>query len=252
MESKETEGFADYASALRRRRRLAVVLSLPIVICAVIVAIALPSVYQSTGVFKLKDSQSPQEQQARGGDSYADRYISGLTEIVMRSDSLNAMLDKTPLPNGVDRNKAMMQLVKGIKVKMVTEKILDPDTGRERVINSGFAVSVDSRDPNFAWHAATSAADAFVRASREYALSQSTSEATFFASEADRVRARIATFEAKLADFKSRNFNQLPESAQANLNVRSQVDQELSATERELSTVQQNRIFAAQQLQQAQ
>jgi succinoglycan biosynthesis transport protein ExoP len=252
MESKETVGLADYASALRRRRRLAVYLGLPIFICAIVVAVALPSVYQSAAIFKLKGPQDPREQQARGGDSYVDRYITGLTEIVLRSDSLNAMLDMIPPPNGVDRTKAKTQLVKGIKVDMVTEKILDPESGRERIINTGFKVSVDSRDPYFAWHAATSAADAFVRASREYALSQSTSEAKFFASEADRVRARIANFEAKLADFKSQNFNQLPESAQANLNIRAQVDQELSATARELSTVQQNRIFAAQQLQQAQ
>src|ERR1700735_5515841 len=181
MESKESGGFADYASALRRRRRLAVGLGLPIFILAVIVAIALPSVYRSTGVFKLKDSTDPQDQQSRNGDSYADRYISGLTEIVMRSDNLNSILDKAQPPEGVDRTKAIMQLAKGIKVDMVTEKILDPESGRERIINSGFTVSVDSRDPTFAWHAATLATDAFVRASREYALSQSTGEAKFFA-----------------------------------------------------------------------
>jgi polysaccharide biosynthesis transport protein len=252
MEIKESEGLADYISALRRRRRLGLGLGLPIFICAAIVAVALPDVYRSSGVFKLKDSADAQDQQSHGGDSYADRYISGLTGIVMRSDYLKGILDKVPLPDGVDRNKAMAQLAKGIKVDMVTEKILDPESGRERVINSGFTVSVDSRDPNFAWHAATLAADAFVRASREYALSQSTGESKFFASEADRVRDRIAAYETKLADFKRKNFDQLPETAQANLNVRSQVEQELAASERELATVEQNRIFAAQQLQEAQ
>jgi uncharacterized protein involved in exopolysaccharide biosynthesis len=88
--------------------------------------------------------------------------------------------------------------------------------------------------------------------SREYALTQSTGESKFFASEADRVRDRITAYEAKLADFKRKNFDQLPETAQANLNVRSQVEQELAAAEREMGTVEQNRIFAAQQLQEAQ
>jgi succinoglycan biosynthesis transport protein ExoP len=91
-----------------------------------------------------------------------------------------------------------------------------------------------------------------VRVSREYALTQSTSDSKFFASEADRVRDRITGYEAKLADFKRKNFDQLPETAQANLNVRSQVEQELAASEREISTLGQNRIFAAQQLQEAQ
>jgi uncharacterized protein involved in exopolysaccharide biosynthesis len=135
---------------------------------------------------------------------------------------------------------------------MVTEKILDPITGRERAILSGFTASADSRDPNVAWHAANWLSDAFVRVSREHALAQSTSDSKFYASEADRVRERIATYEAKLADFKRKNFDQLPETAQANLSVRSQVEQELASTEREVETVEQNRIFAAQQLQEAQ
>ena len=144
------------------------------------------------------------------------------------------------------------QGAKGIKVDMVTEKILDPGSGRERPILSGFTVSADSRDPNVAWRAASWLSDDFVRVSREYALKQSSGEAKFFATEADRVRDRIATYEAKLADFKRKNFDQLPETAQANLNVRSQVEQELAAAEREIGTVEQNRIFAAQQLQEAQ
>ncbi len=146
----------------------------------------------------------------------------------------------------------MTRLAKAIKVEMVTEKILDQVTGRERAILSGFTVSADNRDPNIAWHAANWLSDAFVRVSREYALTQSTGESKFFASEADRVRERIAAYEAKLADFKRKNFDQLPETAQANLNVRSQVEQELTAAEREISTLEQNRIFAAQQLQEAQ
>src|SRR6202142_1792636 len=252
MESKDSAGLTDYVSALKRRRRLAVCLGLPIFIVAVILAIALPSVYRSAAEFKLKDSQNAQEQQSGSADSYADRYISALTETVLRPDNVNVMLDQVTPPGATDRTMAMMRLAKGIKIDMVTEKILDPQSGRERAILSGFTVSADSRDPNVAWHAANWLADAFVRVSRENALSQSMSEAKFFASEADGVRDRIAAYEAKLADFKRKNFDQLPETAQANLNVRSQVEQELAAAEREIGTVEQNRIFAAQQLQEAQ
>jgi len=252
MESKDSVGLTDYFSAFKRRRRLAICLGLPIFILAVILAVALPSVYRSTAVFKLKDSQNIQEQQPGSGDSYADRYINVLTEIVLRPDKVNAMLDQVTPPTATDRGKLMAQLAKGIKVEMVTEKILDPTNGRERAILSGFTVSADSRDPTVAWRAASWLSDAFVRVSREYALAQSTSESKFFASEADRVRDRITAYEAKMADFKRKNFDQLPETAQANLNVRSQVEQELAAAEREIGTVAQNRIFAAQQLQEAQ
>jgi len=252
MESKDSVGFTDYAAALRRRRRVAVSLGLPIFIVAAILAVALPNVYRSAVVFKLKEWQSAQEQQAGGADSYADRYVSALSEMVLRPNNLSLMLDEVAPPGATDRNKAMIRLAKGIKVEMVTEKILDPQSGRERSILSGFTVTADSRDPNVAWRAANWLSDAFVRVSREYALAQSTNESKFFASEADRVRERITAYEAKLADFKRKNFDQLPETAQANLNVRSQVEQELAVSEREIATVAQNRIFAAQQLQEAQ
>lgn len=252
MESKDSAGLTDYVSAFKRRRRLAVCLGLPIFIVAVVLAVALPAVYRSTAEFKLKESPSTQEQQTGGADSYADRYVSVLTEMVLRPNNLNVMLDQVMPPDTTDRNKATARLAKGIKVEMVTEKILDPISGRERSILSGFTVYADNRDPNVAWHAANWLADAFVRVSREYALAQSTNDSKFFASEADRVRDRITGYEAKLADFKRKNFDQLPETAQANLNVRSQVEQELAASEREIATVEQNRIFAAQQLQESQ
>jgi polysaccharide biosynthesis transport protein len=252
MESKDSVGLTDYAAALRRRRRVAVCLGMPIFIAAAILAVALPSVYRSTVIFKLKDAQTSQDQSTGSADTYADRYVTALTEMVLRPDNLNKMLDQVS-PTGItDRGDAITRLAKGIKVEMVTEKILDQLSGRERAILSGFTVSSDSRDPNVAWHAANWLSDAFVRVSREYALTQSTSESKFYASEADRVRERIAAYEAKLADFKRKNFDQLPETAQANLNVRSQVEQELAASEREIGTVEQNRIFAAQQLQEAQ
>jgi len=252
MEAKDSVGLTDYSAALRRRRRVAVCLGMPIFIVAAILAVALPSVYRSTVVFKLKEVQSATEQPTGSADSYADRYVTVLAEMVLRPGNLNKMLDQVSPPGITDRGEAITRWAKGIKVDMVTEKILDQQSGRERAILSGFTVSADSRDPNVAWHAANWLSDAFVRVSREYALTQSMSESKFYASEADRVRERIAAYEAKLADFKRKNFDQLPETAQANLNVRSQVEQELASSEREIGTLEQNRIFAAQQLQEAQ
>jgi polysaccharide biosynthesis transport protein len=252
MESKDSLGLTDYLSALRRRRRVVVYTGLPVFIAAVILAVALPSVYRSTAEFKLKDSQNAQDQRSGGADSYSDRYVSVLTEMVLRPENLNVMLDQVTPPAAVERREAMTRLAKGIKVDMVTEKILDQQSGRERAILSGFTVAANSRDPDVAWHTATWLSDAFVRVSREYALAQSTSESKFFASEADTVRNRIVAYEAKLADFKHKNFDQLPETAQANLNVRNQVEQELAASEREIGTLEQNRIFAVQQLREAQ
>ena len=93
MESKDSMGMTDYFSAIRRRRRMAVCLGLPIFVVAAILAVALPNVYRSTAVFKLKESQNTPEQSG-SRDSYADRYVSVLAQMVLRPENLNMMLGR--------------------------------------------------------------------------------------------------------------------------------------------------------------
>ncbi len=249
MQVEKSLGISDYIAALRRRRRLVALIGVPILVIGCIVAVTLPSVYSSSAVFKLNDDPDAKN----NGDSYLDQYISGLTYGVVTGQNVNKLLDKYPaLLEGDDRQTALKQIMRGIRVDMVTEKILDPQSGREKVINTGFTVTADNRNPEVSWRTATWLTDEFVNASRQEALAHSGGEVKFFTGEADRLRERISSLESQLADFKRKNFDQLPETAQANLNIRSQTEQELDQLAREISTQEQNRIFVLQQLQQAQ
>jgi succinoglycan biosynthesis transport protein ExoP len=249
MQVEKSLGISDYIAALRRRRRLAALIGVPILVIGCLVSVTLPSVYSSTAVFKLNEDPEAKN----NADSYLDQYVSGLSYAVLTGQNLNKLLDIYPvILNGGNRQTALKQIMRGTRVDMVTEKILDPQSGREKVINTGFTVSADSRNPDVAWKTATWLTDEFINASRQEALAHSGGEVKFFTGEADRLRERISTLESQLADFKRKNFDQLPETAQSNLNIRSQTEQELDQLAREISTQEQNRIFVLQQLQQAQ
>jgi uncharacterized protein involved in exopolysaccharide biosynthesis len=249
MQVEKTLGISDYLAALRRRRRLSALIGMPILALGCVISLTLPNVYRSSAVFKLNE-----DTQNKNSDSnYLDQYVAGLGDMVVSGQSINKLIDKYPaVLDGRDRPTALKQIMRGIQVQMVTEKILDPQNGREKVINTGFTVSADNRDPKNAWLTAGWLTDEFVNASRQEALSHSAGEVKFFTGEADRLRARISELESELADFKRKNFDQLPETAQANLSIRSQTEQELDQLSREISTQEQNRIFVLQQLQQAQ
>jgi polysaccharide biosynthesis transport protein len=249
MQVEKTLGISDYLAALRRRRRLAAMIGIPIIVIGCLVSVSLPSVYSSSAVFKLNEDPETKN----NGDSYLDQYVSGLSYSVLTGQNINKLLDKYPvILDGRDRQSVIVQIMRGIKVDMVTEKILDPQSGREKVINTGFTVRADNRNPDSSWKTASWLTDEFVDASRHEALAHSGGEVKFFTGEADRLRERISTLESQLADFKRKNFDQLPETAQTNLNIRSQTEQELDQLAREISTQEQNRIFVLQQLQQAQ
>jgi uncharacterized protein involved in exopolysaccharide biosynthesis len=157
-----------------------------------------------------------------------------------------------PYPQlGGDKSAALRKLKGDVSVEMVTQKILDPQSGLERNLNTGFTVEYDNRDPQRAHEVDAWLADAFVAESRRNAITQAANEAKFYAAEADRERAKITESEARLAKFKQENFDRLPDAAQASLNVKNATDQELEGVDRDVRTLQQNRVFIMQQLQQA-
>ena len=248
MDQKSTE-FSDYVNSLRRRRRLIVAIWLPIVLFALLLVVALPSEYGSTATFQLKTELSDQGK----GDNYADRYISGLTGNVLASPALTEELRVlAPYPELKTDPAAALKKLKGdLNVDMLTQKILDPLTGLERKINTGFTVTYLNRNPVLAQKLAAWLADAFITDSRRGAAAAELNESRFYAAEAERQKAKITDSESRLADFKQENFDRLPESAQANLNVRNMIDQELTSVERDLRAQEQNRTFILQQLQQA-
>jgi polysaccharide biosynthesis transport protein len=249
MEAEKAVEFSDYFQALQQRRHLIVAVWIPIALGALLLAIALPSVYVSTATFQLKANPTEQAK----GDSYADRYVSGLAASVLSSAQLRDALDGLrPYPQLEDDKSAALRKLRGdVSVEMVTQKILDPQSGLERNLNTGFTVQYDNRDPQRAHEVGAWLADAFIAESRRNAIAQAANEAKFYAAEADRERAKITESEARLAKFKQENFDRLPDAAQANLNVKNAADQELDGVDRDVRTLQQNRVFIMQQLQQA-
>ncbi len=248
MDADKAE-FSDYVDSLRRRRRLLLTIWVPVVLLTMLLAAGLPSEYGSTATFQLKTDLNDHAR----GDNYADRYISGLTGTVLGSPELRAAIGSlAPYPQLKDDPGAALKKLQGdVRADMLTQKILDPQTGLERNINTGFTVTYVNRDPETAQKVSTWLANAFIVDGRRAAAEQVLTESRFYAAEADRQRAKIMESEARLARFKEQNFDRLPDTTQANLNIKGMTDQDLQGVERDLLAQQQNRTFILQQLQQA-
>jgi len=249
MEAEKPAEFSDYLHSLRLRRGLMMAIWLPIVLGTMILAVALPDIFASTATFQLKAEPADQAR----ADNYADRYVSGLTGSVLNSPQLRAALDTLkPYPQLAGDTPAALRKLQGdVTVLMVTQKILDPQSGLERNLNTGFTVEYDNHDPQRAQQVGAWLANAFIAESRRGAITKADNEAKFYAAEADLERAKITESEARLAKFKQENFDRLPDEAQANLNVKNTTETELEGIERDMRTLQQNRVFILQQLQQA-
>jgi uncharacterized protein involved in exopolysaccharide biosynthesis len=253
MESQATTDVSDYIAALKRRRTMLVYIMLPIAAIAIALAIGLPDKYVSLSLIEFSQAEISGELPNRGRQekSYADQYVSSLTDAVLASDNLKKELAQPGVPaqlKGDDLEDTIDTIVSGADVETVRVPVLDPDSGREREIVSAFTVQYQSRDPQTAHDVAAWLTTAFLKASRDNLKERATSSAQFYTAEADRYSKQIGLLESKLADFKAKNFGQLPELTDVNLNVMDRTERELENVEMQLSNLRQNRIFFAQQM----
>jgi polysaccharide biosynthesis transport protein len=243
--------FSEYLATLRRRKLLMVWLALPVVLVAAVLATALPDVYRSTATFRLTSGQIADVSESA---EFADQYVMSLADRVLAGSNLSEIAKTTkPYPEYADDpGAAAAELRDDVLVAMTVQTILDANRGRERDINTGFTVAFDHRNAKKAQEVAKALAASFIALDRDERLRATQDKVRFFAGEATRTSAEIAKYEAQLASFKEKNFERLPETAQANLSIRARVEQELDNVDREIRSLEQNRVFVAQQLREAQ
>lgn len=258
MDQELSPGFSDYLAAVRRRRNLILSVAAPLAVAGLVVAFALPSYYRSQGLFEIEEGKLANYLPNAGGDSRSvnqlDQYVASLSEKVLVNDRLSQLaLDAQPYPElREDPSAVVAALRNDVTVKMVKRKILDPVTSRDREVISGFTVGYEHRDPKTAKRIAQWLTDAYAAANREQFRQRAASAAGFFTSEAERFNERIGGLEKKLAEFKSRNAGRLPDQSNTNMDLMDRADRDLESVQNQIRTLQRERVFLAQQFEQAQ
>jgi uncharacterized protein involved in exopolysaccharide biosynthesis len=257
MQENRELGIFGYLVPLRRRRMLLFGIGVPIFMGAILFAFTLPETYSSPAVFRFERPAiaDPQGIGNHGdNDNYIDQYVAKLKDSVFGVESLVAIIKRLGLyPELKDTPQAaVVKFRKDLYLDMIKEKILDPGSGHEKDINSGFQVSYDSKTPENAQKVSQMLADQFIRVGRQLRHDREMATAAFIETEAERYRAQIAGLESKLADFKQQHINDLPESAQTNMSAKDRTEQEMANIGEQIRTLQQNQTFLLAQLQENQ
>ena len=253
-----TPDFSDYVAAIKRRRVLLTSVALPILAIAIALAVGLPDIFVSTGLITFSDATvsgklpSDKEQEVRQ-KSYMDQYVASLSESVMSPTTLTKLLNDIPalVPPDGTLEDALRDVGRRARVETVKMPVLDPDSSREREIISAFTVQYGSRDPVMAQKVATWLTNAYLGASRANLLVRAKAAAQFYNVQAEQYRKEIAAAEQKLATFKAKNFGDLPELTDLNLNLMDRSQRDLDDIGQQERSLRQEKIFLEQQLEQA-
>jgi polysaccharide biosynthesis transport protein len=219
---------------------------------AVVAALFWPPTFRSTGTILIEQQEVPEDFVRSAITSYADQRVQVISQRVMTSSNLLDIISKYDLYPEARRTKAREAIVtamrKDIKLDMISADVMDPRQGRATKATIAFAVSFEHRSPQVAAAVANELTSLYLRENLETRKAQAAGTADFLSSEAARIGGQVTALEQKLADFKAKNANSLPEYAQLNIQLASRAQDDLRELAARIRTLDEQIVFLDSQL----
>jgi len=246
--------FKDFIGALSRRRGLAIAIAAVCMIVAIAIALLIPPSYRSTGTILIEQQEVPADLVRSTVTAYADQRLQVINQRVMTSNNLLDIMRRYslyPQLQGKDTREELVRRMRGdIDLKMVRAEVIDPRSGAPRQATIAFSVSYDSRVPEHAVKVANELMSLYLSENLTERQRLAGNTNSFLVEEAERLNKQIAVTEQKLADFKLKHADAMPELQQLNRSLLDRTEQDLRASEMRLSSLDQQRVFLESQLSQ--
>ncbi len=204
-----------------------------------------PATYLSTGTILVEQPEVPQEFVRSAVSSYADQRVQVISQRIMTSANLTKIIDKFGLygagPDGVPSESLVDRMRDDVELDV--EQLGGGGNGAIT-----FSVGYESRSPELAFRVANELVSLYLRENLETRRRQAAGSTEFLAGEAERLRLRIAELEQRLAEFKEKNYDRLPEFAASKIQSLNAAKQELQDIDSQVGALDQQISFLDSQL----
>ena len=213
--------FSDLLGLLRRRLTVFALSFVALMSLTVLIAFGLPSVYDSTGTILIEQQDIPDDLVQSTITSYADERIQVISQRVMSTDNLAAMVEKYSLYDvGQDAEPLVAKvrtMQEDITIEPISAEVINPRSGRPSQATIAFTVTYRNESPVLARDVARELTSSFLEENKRSRTEQTEETVTFLQSQAAAFRGEIDRIESEIADFKQEHQGSLPENVDFNL-----------------------------------
>jgi succinoglycan biosynthesis transport protein ExoP len=224
-------------------------------ICAVltiVTAVMWPPTYRAGATILIEQQEIPQELVRSAISSFADQRVQVISQRVMTTQNLMTLIDRYNLYPDIRESKPrevlLLEMRNDISLNMISANVIDPRSGRPTQATIAFTISYQNRSPALTLKVANELTTLFLNenlASRTQMAEQTTA---FFSEEATKQESRIAELDKKLADYKLKHQNSLPELSQLNMQVSDRTELELHDAENHIAALDSQLVMLRAQL----
>ncbi|MEX2343359.1 MAG: Wzz/FepE/Etk N-terminal domain-containing protein [Steroidobacteraceae bacterium] len=220
---------SDYLGVLRRRRVYLLTIIPAALLITVFLAYVLPPVYRASATILLESSSISEELVRTTVTNFADEQIEMMQRRVMTSDRLKDLvkeIDPYPDKSKLSASNKATQLISDTEIERV-----DPVTLEVLTVSNAFSIHYHNGDPQRAAKIAQRLADLFLDYNRQTRNQLASETYNFLLAQSKETERRIEELEQRIASFKSRYFDALPEVQTRNIAAAERVDRDLQNLE---------------------
>jgi succinoglycan biosynthesis transport protein ExoP len=244
----------DFGQAIARRSLLVILLAVAFVGTALAIALLLPPEYRSAGTILIEQQEVPSDFVRSTVTSNADQRLQVINQRVMTQANLLEIVRRYQLypdRQGKDTREELVKRMRAdVLLKMINADVIDPRTGSPRQATIAFSVAYTSRSPEHAVKVANELVSLYLSENLTERQRVAGNTTSFLIDEGARMSKQIAETEGKLAAFKLKHADAMPELLSMNRSLLDRTEQELRASEMRNSSLDQQRVFIESQLSQ--
>jgi polysaccharide biosynthesis transport protein len=248
----EAPGFDNILDFARRRKLTIFLTFLAVFSVAAIVAFTLPAVYKSTATILIEGQQIPSEFVQTTVTTLVEETIQTITQRVMSRRKLTEIIERFDLYDDLKNRKTTEEILekmrKDIALDTISSEVANPRSGRATVATIAFSLSYQGKDPAKVQKVTNTLASLYLEENLKTREARAKTTTEFMESELDALQENISGLEARIAGFKKENMDALPEMAAVNMKMVETLQQEISAKEQQIQTLQDRKVYLEGQL----
>lgn len=249
---KQVLDFSDYLDAVNRRRTSILVIAIAVFVIGALIAQLWPASYKSSATILIKEQDIPPDLVRSTVTSFASQRIQAISQRVMARPNLLEIINKYNLYAGERKRLTTEQIITEMRAEigldLIDANVVDPRTGRPTAATIAFQLSFSGEHPGQVQKVANELMSLYLKENLKERTEKATETYTFLNEESKRLSREIAELEAKLAEFKEKHVNSLPELRDLNRSMMDRNERELSDIGNQIRAQQQTRIYLQSQL----
>jgi len=244
----------DYIGILRRRKWALLLPVVIILIIALVAAITWPRTYRSTSTILIEEQEIPREFVITTVTGYADERLQSINQRIMSTTRLLEIINRFNLYTDLRKRMTTEEVVeimrKDIKFATISADVMDKAGSRSAAapVTIAFTLAYDGRDPQTVQQVANVLASLYLEENLKTRERQSAGASRFLEEEAQGLQRMLADLDAKIAVFKAKNINAVPELLQVNYQGLDRAERDLDQLKDQLKTLKEKEQYFQTQL----